>query len=182
MTDNKLQLNEDKTVAMLFNSSKPQDPPTYLSICRTTVTFTDSVRNLDFYLDKELSKKEHINFIYKTAFFELRRISTFRLYLSVHATKTPVVSLVLSRIDYRNSLLGGLPLSLISKFQRIQNCAARLVVRASSVVHIAPILKQLHWLTVKTRISYKIACLCFNTINYSTPAYLSDLLHLYSPF
>ena len=71
-------------------------------------------------------------------------------------------------------------MSLISKLQRIQNCAACLVVRASSSVHITPILKQLHWSPVKTRISYKIACLFFNAINYSTPAYLSDLLHLYS--
>ena len=54
-------------------------------------------------------------------------------------------------------------------------------VHASSSVQVTPILKQLHWWPVKTRISYKIACLCFNAINYSTPAYLSDLLHLYSP-
>ena len=33
-------------------------------------------------------------------------------------------------------------------------------------VHITPVLKQLHWLPVKTRISYKIVCLCFNAINY----------------
>ena len=38
-----------------------------------------------------------------------------------------------------------------------------------------------YWLPIKTRISYKIACLCFNAINHSTPAYLSDLLQLYSP-
>ena len=70
---------------------------------------------------------------------------------------------------------------MIPKLQRLQNCAARLVVRPSSSVHVTPILKQLHWLTVKTRISYKIACLCFNAISYSTPSSLSDLLHLYSP-
>ena len=69
MTDNKLQLNEDKTEALLFNSSKLQDPPSSLSICQTTVTFSDFVRNLGFYLDKDLSMKEHINFICKTAFF-----------------------------------------------------------------------------------------------------------------
>ena len=39
----------------------------------------------------------------------------------------------------------------------------------------------LRWLPVRTRISYKTACLCFNANTSSTPAYLSDLLHLYSP-
>ena len=65
--------------------------------------------------------------------------------------------------------------------QRFQNCAARLVVRALPHVHITPILRRLHWLPVRAGISYKIVCLCLNAIISSTPAYLSDLLHLYSP-
>ena len=64
--------------------------------------------------------------------------------------------------------------------KRAQNCAARLVVRAPPHVYITPILKHLHRLPVRAQISYKITCLCFNAI-ISTPAYLSDLLHLYSP-
>ena len=39
--------------------------------------------------------------------------------------------------------------------QRFQNCAARLVVRAPAHVHITPILRQLHWLSVRARISYR---------------------------
>ena len=42
------------------------------------------------------------------------------------------------------------------------------------------ILKHLHWLPVKARISCKTACLCFNAITASTPVYLSDL-HRWSP-
>ena len=92
-----------------------------------------------------------------------------------------VVSLLLSHIDYCNSLLAGLPQSLVGKLQRVQNCAARLVVRAPPHAHITPILRHLHWLPVRARISHKTAWLCFNAITSSTPAYLSDLLHLYSP-
>ena len=61
--------------------------------------------------------KEHINFICKTAFLEIRRISTIRHYLTDDATKTLVVPLVLSRIDYCSSLLAGLPQSLVGKLQ-----------------------------------------------------------------
>ena len=112
--------------------------------------------------------KEHIN-------------STIRRYLLDDATKTLVGSLVLSRIDYCNSLLAGLPQSLVGKLQRVQNSAARLVVRALPHVHITLILRHLHWLLVRAQISYKTACLCFSAITSSIPAYLSDLLYLYSP-
>ena len=105
MTDNKLQLN---------------DAPAFLSICQTTVTFSDSVKTLGFYMDKDLSMKQHISFICKTAFFELRRTSTIRQYRTVDATKTLVVSLVLSRIDYCNSLLAGLPLSKLQRYKTVQ--------------------------------------------------------------
>ena len=96
-------------------------------------------------------------------------------------TKTFVVYLKPSRTDYCNSLLAGLPQSLVGKLQRVQNSAARLVVRALPHVHMTPILWHLHWLPVRARISYKTACLCLNVTTFSTPAYLSDLLQLYSP-
>ena len=74
--------------------------------------------------------KKHINFISKTAFLEIQRISTIHHYLTDDAKKTLVVSHVLSHIDYCNSLLACLPQSLVGKLQRVQNCAAHLVVCA----------------------------------------------------
>ena len=99
VTENKLQLNADKTETIMFDSSKLKHPSEPLSICKATISFSDSVKNLGLYLDKELSMKEHINFICKTAFLETRRISTIRHYLTEDATKS-LVSHVLSRIDF----------------------------------------------------------------------------------
>ena len=78
--------------------------------------------------------------------------------------------------------MASLPQSLVGKLQRVQNNAARLVLRALLHVHITPVLRHLHWLPVRARLSYKTACLCFNAITSSIPAYLSDLIHIYSPF
>ena len=107
--------------------------------------------------------KEDINFICKTAFLEIRRISTIRNDLSDDATKTLVVSLVFLRTDYCNSL--GLSRSVLGR----------------QTSESPKLCRHLHWLPVRTRISYKTACPCFNAITSSTPAYLSDFLHLYSP-
>ena len=48
ITDNKFQLNEEKTETMLFNSTKLKNSPSRLSISQTTISFSDSARNLGF--------------------------------------------------------------------------------------------------------------------------------------
>ena len=73
-------------------------------------------------------------------------------------------SFVLSRLDYCNATLADLPATHISRLQRIQNNAARLVLQKSKRQHVTPLLKQLHWLPIQTRIDYKLATLCFSTL------------------
>ena len=71
---------------------------------------------------------------------------------------------VLSRIDNCNSLLFGSSHDVTSHLQRIQNYAARVILRLPKSSSITIHLKSLHWLPVKVRSTYKIACLCPTTI------------------
>ena len=64
----------------------------------------------------------------------------------------------------------------ISRLQRVQNCLARVVTKASRFSRSVPILKQLHWLLVKFRIHFKICAITFRTLIDNQPAYLADLL------
>ena len=72
-----------------------------------------------------------------------------------------VYYLVISRIDYANCLLYDLPQCLIAKLQRVQNAAARLVVRCHRCEHITPVLMKLHWLPVKQRVQNSALLLVF---------------------
>ena len=92
-----------------------------------------------------------------------------------------VTSFVLSRMDYCNSLLVNLPNDTITKLQRIQNHAARLVLKKTKRDHVTPLFRKLHWLQLQARIDYKICVLCFKCINKTAPSYLSDLLEQYVP-
>ena len=142
---------------------------------------SDSARSLGFILDSKLSMKKHIIKICQTAYFKLKRISSIRRFLTEDATKTLVTSFILSRLDYCNCLLIGTPNSVIQPLQKIQNFAARLVLLAPRHHHATPLLEKLHWLPISERIKYKVACMCFSAINGSGPAYLSELLHVYTP-
>ena len=123
--------------------------------------------------------KKHIIKICQTAYFELKRISSIRRFLTEDTTKTLVTSYILSRLDYCNCLLMGTPNSVIQPLQKIQNFATRLVLLAPRHHHSTPLLEKLHWLPISERIKYKVTCMCFSAINGSGPAYLSELLHVW---
>ena len=127
--------------------------------------------------------KKHVIKICQTAYFELKRISSIRRFLTEDATKTLVTSYILSRLDYCNCLLMGIstPNSVIQPLQKIQNFAARLVLLAPRHHHSTPLLEKLHWLPVSEHIKYKVACMCFSAISGSGPAYFSELPHAYTP-
>ena len=92
-----------------------------------------------------------------------------------------VHSLVISQLDYGNGLLYDVPDQLLDKLQRVQNVAARIVVRASRYDHITSILETLHWLPVQYRIEYKVVLMTFKALHLLAPSYIADLLQFYKP-
>ena len=125
--------------------------------------------------------KNHVANVISNVNFELRRISSIRSYLTTNATKTLVSAFVLSRLDYCNGRFVNCPAEIIGKLQRVQNNAARLILRVPRSDHMTPHLRTLHWLPIEARITYKIACLTYQAINQSGPSYLSDLLTINTP-
>ena len=70
---------------------------------------------------------------------------------------------------------------LINKLQKLQNCAARVVTNTYKYDHISPVLKDLHWLPVKSRIDYKIGLLTYKCLTNQAPSYLKELVFPYRP-
>lgn len=89
--------------------------------------------------------------------------------------------LVTSRLDYCDSLLYGLRNGLISKMQRVQNAAARLVNRSPRYCHITPLLTELHWLNVKRRINFKIILIAYKAIYGTAAEYIKGSLSNRTP-
>ena len=67
---------------------------------------------------------------------------------------------------------------MTSHLQRMQNYAARVILRLSKSSFITTHLKSLHWLPVKVRSTYKIACLCYHCHSSTAPSYVTDMLHI----
>ena len=82
----------------------------------------------------------------------------------------------MSHLDYNNAVLIGLPQTSIKLLQRIQNIAAKLVLRYKRTDSATNALKELHWLPIILRIRFKIACLVHKCTFGVAPNYLKDLL------
>ena len=78
----------------------------------------------------------------------IQRIKYLRPILTEDTTQTFVLGLVISHIDYCNSLFAGLPEAL----------------------------RQLHWLPIQQRIKHKLLTIVFKCLNDKAPAYLKNLL------
>ena len=183
MTQNKLQLNGNKTEAMIVGTKQRLSSLSLSSVQlgENIIPLSDCVKNLGVPIDSTLSMHKFISHTTQSCYLHLRRISYIRKFLSVEATTKLVTALILSRLDYCNALLSGLPSSSIRSLQRIQNSAARLILKKKKSDHITPLLHSLHWLPVSQRIQYKLLMLCYKSINSLAPLYLSDCLQLYTP-
>ena len=168
MGDSKLNMNDDKTELMAIGTrSKLSQVIPYLapmSISGCDISFSQSVRNLGFYLDETLSMDALIKYLCCILFCQSRKIGKILSFLSTDAANKLAISLILSSLDYCNSLLASIPENKLNQLQHMQNHAAQFVLRKSRHASATALLRTLHWLPVKARIQHEIACLCFQCI------------------
>ena len=143
-----LKMNHDKIdlIAIRTKSKISQVTPslTPVSISGHNIPFSQSVRNLGFFIDETLSMDVHIKHLSRILFCQLHSLGKIRPFLSTDATNKLTVSFVLTRLDYCNSLLAGLPDNKMNKLQCIQNHAARIVFRKPRHVSATSLLRALH--------------------------------------
>ncbi|KAK3514057.1 hypothetical protein QTP70_002899 [Hemibagrus guttatus] len=138
MTAHQLKLNPSKTELLII----PGDPSPALdfaiSLSNSMISPSATARNLGVTMDNQLSFSSHVTNVTRSCRFLLYNIRRIRPFLSTQATQVLVQSLVISRLDYCNSLLAGLPLNAIRPLQMIQNAAARLVFNLPKFSHNHP--------------------------------------------
>ena len=178
----RLQLNANKTELIWFGSAanlkKLSTRNLTLSVDNDVISPVEVVRDLGVYLDAELTLKHHVNRVTSSCFFQLRRLRQIRRVAGPGVTKRLVSAFILSRLDYCNAALAGLPQTTLLPLQRVQNAAARLVTNTRPHEHISPAMKDLHWLPVNLRIKYKLCVMMHLIFTQQCPEYMNELVSL----
>ncbi|KAK0145318.1 hypothetical protein N1851_015793 [Merluccius polli] len=102
-----------------------------------------TARNLGMVLDNQLCCTADITAVARSCRFDLYNIHRIRPFLTREAAQLLVQALVVSHLEYCNSLLAGLPLS-----------------------HVTPLFRDLHWLPVAAHIRFKTMLMAYKALQY----------------
>ena len=168
-----------KTEFIIFGSSSKMLTKcitTDIDISSTRVKKENVIRYLGMWMDGVLSFKYHVKMKCKSAMFNLVCIKRLRPSLTVEAANILVMGLVISHLDYANSILLGVPDVTIKDLQCFQNMVAKVVLQAAEYESPRECMKNLHWLPICKRIEHKILTIVYKCTRGIAPKYLEDLI------
>ena len=183
MDGNRLKMNDSKTEFIMFGSSKMLTKciTADININGTRVEKQNVIRYLGVWMDEVLSFKYHVKMKCKSAMFNLVCIKRLRPSLTVEAANILVMGLVISHLDYANSILIGVPDVTIKQLQCVQNIAAKVVLQADKYASPRECMKNLHWLPICKRVEHKLLTIVYKCTRGIAPNYLQELLKKHIP-
>ena len=119
--------NKRELLFVTARSRCQEDDGVPLTLAGWTVTPNSLVPYLGVSLDSCFTMEKQVDLVRRSAYHHLRLIRRTLDLLDLSSTKLLIQSLVVSRLEYCNSLLVGLPASFTQKLKRVQKSAARLV-------------------------------------------------------
>ena len=127
--ENRLLLNDSKTEVLHLTSRFIRNPTpiSTIKVGDCDVDTASEVRNLGVMFDQYMTSVPHVNKVCRAASLAISKIGRIQKYIDRPTAERLVHAFVTFRLDANNSLLLGLPSSAMSKLQRVQNSAVRLV-------------------------------------------------------
>jgi hypothetical protein len=181
MASNRLQLNQAKTEIIWCCSVRRQFTALPLVIGNVTVHPSTAVRDLGVMIDADLTLRVQVSHLVAKCFGSLRQLRSVRQHVSASVMRPLVTSLILTRLDYCNSIFNSLPAVHLRRLQSVQNAAARLVFNLRRSDDVSDALVCLHWLRVRERIAFKTAVLVYRCLHGAAPPYLADFQRTSGP-
>ena len=142
------------------------------------MTFTSPIKfaNLGVILDSALTFNEHVTKLVNSSYYHLRQMRSIRKSLTFDSSHALARALILSRLDYCNGLLSGIPVLLMKQLDGVMRAAARLILQLPRSGHVTKAMHdRLHWLDMQARIEFKLCVTAYRCLHGMAPSYLSRL-------
>jgi len=151
------------------------------TIAGTPIPVSDTIKTLGVTLDQNLTLNKHVSLISCNIHFYSHALRHIRPALTESMSASLGASLVQSRLDYANSIMYGMSVSIVHKLHSAQNSLTHVVLPYLCHLSASKRLSCLHWLPVHYQIKFKITTLTYKILATCQPSYLHSLLQVYQP-
>lgn len=178
---NSLHLNPNKSKYMVIGTKKQvkdtivHNPNIILD--GAVIERVTEARNLGLIFDSSLRFEKHVMEMIRNCFYRLKILYKMRPYLNVDLRIQLCESLVLSKLNYADTVYGPCLLRKTERLlQRVQNACARFCFNIPPRAHVTPFLNRSNLLKIAARWKLHLATLLFGVVKHQSPDYLYDKL------
>ena len=149
----------------------PFDQPS-LVVDQVDIKPSLSVRDLGVQLRADLSVADHDTAVIRSGYYNISQLRQLRSSMTREALRHAAYALVLSRVDYCNSLYANAPAT-----SSLINMAARVVSGSSRFDHITDFARDyLHWLSIWQWVDFKICSMVFKVQHDLSSIYITEMM------
>ena len=181
LSGNKLSLNVAKTQGMLLctkNKHKSLEG-TGESICLkirdNDLALVENTKYLGVQVDNSLDWKEHIKRVSTKVSRAVGLLKYAKRFLPQNSLNTLYTSIIEPHFRYCCAVWGCCGTTEISKLQKLQNRAARIITNSSFDASSKPLIQKLGWKTVNDMIKHESRTMVYKSINNKAPPYMSEM-------
>ena len=173
---NSLLISADKTKILIIGVPQPlrRVPSVAISILGKEITPVPVARDLGVFIDQYLTYDEHLTQTAAKCLCKLVQINRIKHLLDKETLLLLINAFDFSKLFYCSTVWSNTSKSNVSKLQRVQNFAARIILGLRKFDHISQGIKSLKWLPVKDRLYLNDAIMMYKCINKLAPDYLAD--------
>ncbi|KAF7649803.1 hypothetical protein LDENG_00135890, partial [Lucifuga dentata] len=123
MSQNFLKLNDDKSEVIIFGQTYSTSLLNSM-LGSLSKNIKPAARNLGVIFDVDLCFEAHVKNVVQSCFFQLKKISKIRSFLSPTDLHRVIHAFIFSQLDYCNALYAVISQSSLHQLQLVQNAAA----------------------------------------------------------
>lgn len=146
-------------------------------ILQENIARVEEARNLGILMDGKLRFENHVLETVRNCFYRLKVLYRVRDYLNTEMRMKLCESLILSKLNYADTVIGECLLTRTRLLiQRVQNACARFCFPIPHRAHVTPYLNNFRLLRMEVRRGLHLASLLFEIIASGQPSYLFEKL------
>ena len=179
--DNHMVLGIDKTKSMLMGSQqKLRHIPNAenclnIQVDGQNIEQVTSQKLLGVQIDSALNWDEQVKKVKKTANYKIYILRKIRKYLPLNSRKLFFNYYIKPHLTYCSSLWGQTTQENLSKINKIQKRAARLILDKNYLTPSSEMFSELEWQTFPDNVQYQQALLVYKSLNNQAPTYMREM-------